>query len=75
MNANQWNTATEFLDTVESGLGDEYLNGPYSLVDVHFTPYLFRLVAVKNELVFDNRPKLKAYYGRIQARDSFAIFH
>ncbi|KAL0085267.1 hypothetical protein J3Q64DRAFT_1120363 [Phycomyces blakesleeanus] len=78
MNANQWKLGAEFLDTVESGLGNqgEYLEGPsYSLVDVHFTPYLFRLVAVKNELVFENRPKLKAYYDRIQARDSFSIFH
>ncbi|KAI9487196.1 MAG: hypothetical protein EXX96DRAFT_552183 [Benjaminiella poitrasii] len=75
LNKHLWEVGSKFLDTAESILtknGGDYLFGTYSVADIHFTPYLFRNLLVRTpEQVFANRPNLKAYYDRIQARPSF----
>ncbi|EIE81494.1 hypothetical protein G6F46_000943 [Rhizopus delemar] len=74
-NKELWESGKQFLDKAESLLksNGDYLFGPYSIADIHFTPYLFRSTLVrKPEQVFENRPALKAYYDRIQSRPSFS---
>ncbi|KAI8376840.1 hypothetical protein BD560DRAFT_391681 [Blakeslea trispora] len=75
-NKQLWEAGSKFLDEVEAHLNKqqsgEYLFGAYSVADVHLTPHLHRLLLVrKPEEVFANRPSLKAYYERVQARPSF----
>ncbi|KAI7872661.1 hypothetical protein BDF14DRAFT_5412 [Spinellus fusiger] len=72
-NKQLWEVANEFLDTVESQLKGDYLVGEYSLADVHFTPYLHRLLLLRPEALFEHRPQLKAYYERVKARSSYSI--
>ncbi|ORY93097.1 hypothetical protein BCR43DRAFT_526710 [Syncephalastrum racemosum] len=71
-----WAAAEAFMDKSEQILGrssGEWLFGEYSLADVHLTSYMFRMLLVKKpEEVFEGRPKLKAYYERVQKRSSFA---
>jgi glutathione S-transferase len=74
-NKHLWEVGQKFLDKTEELLkaNGDYLFGTYSVADVHFTPYLYRdLIVRKPEEVYANRPNLKAYYGRIQARPSFS---
>lgn len=74
-NKHLWEVGQKFLDKAESSLkenGGDYLFGSYSVADIHFTPYLYRdLIVRKPDEVFANRPTLKAYYERLQARPSF----
>ncbi|CAO3647424.1 unnamed protein product [Mucor fragilis] len=74
LNKKLWEAGQEFLNRAEELLkkNGDYLFGTYSVADVHFTAYLFRdLLVRKPEQVFENRPNLKAYYERLQARPSF----
>lgn len=60
-----------FLNKVESLLNSngDYLFGRHSVTDLHFVPYLFRIIIVhKPEQVFENGLALKAYYERAQVR-------
>ncbi|OBZ84918.1 Glutathione S-transferase TCHQD [Choanephora cucurbitarum] len=74
-NKQLWEAGSRFLDELEAHLkqsGGDYLLGEYTVADIHLTPYLHRLLLVrKPEEVFANRPTLKAYYERVQARPSF----
>jgi glutathione S-transferase len=75
INKKLWEAGSKFLDSAEALLkqyGGDYIFGSYSVADVHFTPYLFRALLVRQpDQVFANRPLLKAYYERVQARPSF----
>jgi glutathione S-transferase len=75
INKKLWEAGSKFLDSAEALLKQyegDYLFGAYSIADVHFTPYLFRTLLVRQpDQVFADRPLLKAYYERIQARPSF----
>ncbi|KAI7894697.1 uncharacterized protein EV154DRAFT_497589 [Mucor mucedo] len=74
MNKNLWETGQKFLNKAESLLKahGSFLFDQYSVADVHFTPYLYRLLLVrKPEEVFEKRPLLEAYYKHLQARPSF----
>lgn len=74
-NKKLWEAGSKFLDSAEAILkqhGGDYLFGTYSVADVHFTPYLFRdLLVRQTDQVFANRPLLKDYYKRVQGRPSF----
>ncbi|KAG0164063.1 hypothetical protein DFQ28_010817 [Apophysomyces sp. BC1034] len=72
-NRQQWEAVVEFLNKIESRLQEEgpYLFGSYTIADIHFTPYLHRLVMVKAKTVFEDRPALKLYYEQVQQRESF----
>ncbi|KAI7901965.1 uncharacterized protein BX663DRAFT_536934 [Cokeromyces recurvatus] len=74
LNKHLWEVGSKFLDKAEAILkkNGDYLFGTYSIADIHFTPYLFRNLIVRTpEQVYANRPNLKAYYERLQARPSF----
>lgn len=74
LNKKLWEAGVKVLNEAEGLLkkNGDYLFGTYSVADVHFTAYLYRdLLVRKPEQVFENRPLLKAYYERLQARPSF----
>lgn len=74
LNKKLWEAGVKVLEEAEGLLkkNGDYLFGTYSVADVHFTAYLYRdLLVRKPEQVFENRPLLKAYYERLQARPSF----
>lgn len=75
INKHLWENGKTFLNKAEALLkenGGDFLFGKYTVADIHFTPYLYRLLLVrKPEQVFENRPNLEAYYKRLQARPSF----
>lgn len=74
MNKNLWETAQKFLNKAERLLKahGSFLFGQYSVAEIHFTPYLHRLLLVRQpEQVFEKRPLLEAYYKSLQARPSF----
>jgi glutathione S-transferase len=64
----------QLLDEMEEALGEhQWLAGPeYTLADVAFTPYLVRLDHLNILGMIAERPKVAAWYGRCQARPSFA---
>lgn len=75
VNKQLWEAGQKFLDKAESVLkahGGSFLFGKYSVAEIHFTPYLHRLLLVrKPEQVFENRPLLETFYKHLQARPSF----
>ena len=60
------------LDDFERRLGtSDWLTGDrHSLSDVAFTPYLARLDLLGFDALFDDRPRLGGWYGRLCSRDS-----
>ena len=61
------------LDALEKQLGGrEYIVGPYSYADVHWTAYLHLLCIVGEGALIDVRPALSAWLARVRARKSFS---
>ena len=54
-------------------LANEWLAGDlYSLADIAFTPYFYRLQLMSFDSMWENLPHLSNWYGRIIRRDSMA---
>lgn len=74
VNNHLWEVGQKFLDKAEQLLksNGSFLFVKYSVAEIHFTPYLYRALLVRQpQQVFENRPLLEAYYKHIQARPSF----
>ncbi|WP_296811773.1 glutathione S-transferase family protein [Thiocapsa sp.] len=61
------------LDALDTQLrGREYIIGPYSYADVHWTAYLHLLCIAGEGALIDARPDLSAWLARVRARKSFS---
>lgn len=65
----------KLYDDMEAALGNTtWLAGEaYSLADIAFTPYLTRFEHLQLLDVLDGRLKLADWYGRVKARDAYAV--
>ncbi len=64
--------AAKALDVVEKSLGDRhYLVGEFSLADVCYAPYLQYLQDMGLGAVISDRPKVAAWWNRIQGRPAW----
>ncbi|MCF7993069.1 MAG: glutathione S-transferase family protein [Thiohalocapsa sp.] len=61
------------LDALNKQLaGREYIVGPYSYADVHWTAYIHLLCIAGEGALIDARPDLSAWLARVRARKSFS---
>jgi len=61
------------LDALDKQLGGrEYIIGPYSYADVHWTAYIHLLCIAGESALIDARPDLSAWLARVRARKSFS---
>jgi len=51
-----------------AGGGPDYLLGNYTLADLNFAPYMVRLDCLQLQFLYENRPRVAAWYERIKAR-------
>lgn len=56
---------------VLAGGGPDWLLGDYSLADVAYAPYLTRIDHVRLSAMWDKRPRVAAWYERIQDRPAY----
>ncbi len=63
----------KLLGDIEAALADgDWLAGAaYSLADANYTPYMVRLEHLQLGWMWDDRPRLAAWYQRLRARPSF----
>ena len=65
----------KLLADMEASLArSEWLAGDrLSLADIGMTPYVQRMEHLQMTMMFDGRPNLQSWFGRIKARPSFAV--
>jgi glutathione S-transferase len=54
-----------------AGGGPEWLVGDYSLADIGFASYITRFDHLKLEFLWSERPRVRAWYGRLKARPAY----
>jgi glutathione S-transferase len=59
-----------------AGGGPNWLLGDYSLADLNFAPYIIRIDCLQLHFLYQNRPRVTAWYERLKARPAVqrAIF-
>lgn len=65
------------LTAIEASLhGSDWLAGDsFSLADIGIIPYIARLDHLQLDFMWDERPKLAAWYARIASRPAYAVSH
>jgi glutathione S-transferase len=63
------------LADIEAALaaGDWLVGEAYSLADLNYTPYMVRLDHLQLSWMWDDKPKLAAWYERLRARPNFSL--
>ncbi len=63
----------QVLDVLDAQLGGKkFIVGEYSYADVHWTAVAHQCALAGEQELIDSRANVKAWYERVQARDSFA---
>ncbi len=54
-----------------AGGGPDWLIGAYSLADIALAPYMERLSCLEMEFLWEDRPRVAAWYARLKARPAY----
>ncbi|CAF1320572.1 unnamed protein product [Didymodactylos carnosus] len=67
-----YNALKEPLDILNNNLANkEYIAGPFTLVDIFFTPYINMLLQLPEKDLIESRPNIAAWWKRVSSRPAF----